>query len=485
MNEGTQTLRYAVRPPVLAKYLGQLALVLAMLSLMPLAVSLYFAEYAITLRYLIAIPVLLLGFHYSRRLPAPAQIQQNEALVIVALAFLLSPLLSLFTMTASGLSMGEALFESISGITTTGLSTLDNLHERPQTLLFTRAWLQWYGGLGIVVLSIALVAGNRASSRRLAEPPSGEGLVTTTRHYARRILIVYLLLTLLAIFLLLPGMDAFTAITHALSAVSTGGFSTFDESLNGLDTRVGALMVVVIGLCGAIPLHLYYRFPQRGPAKTLWDIELRSLLLLTLLFSCALTLFLQHNGMDWGEALMHGLIQGISAQSTSGFGTLDIGTLDDGSKLTLILSMFVGGGFGSTAGGIKLLRLLILLRLIQLLLQRSALPTHALTPPRLAGRQLEERDIQSALLLILLFLLVITGSWMVFVAYGYPPLDALFEVVSAGATVGLSTGITSAQLEPELKALLCFDMLLGRLEVVALLVVLYPPTWFSKRTVSR
>lgn len=485
MSEGNQTLRHAVRPPVLAKYLGELALVLAVLSLVPLAVSVYFAEYAISFRYLIVVPTLLLFFLLSRKLPTPSQLQQNEALVIVALAFLLSPLIASFTMTASGLSLEEALFEAISGVTTTGLSTLDNLHDKPRTLLFSRAWLQWYGGLGIVALSIALVAGHQAASRRLAEPPAGEGLVTTARTYARKILLVYLLLTLIAVALLLPVMDTFTALTHALAAVSTGGFSSFNESLAHLDSATGALMVVLIGLCGAVPLHLYYHVRQRGLLNTLWDIELRNLILLTLLFSCALTLFLQHGGMRWGDALFHGLVQGVSAQSTSGFGTLDIAGLDNGSKLTLILSMFIGGGLGSTAGGIKLLRLIILLRLIQLLLQRSGLPEHALSQARLYGRPLEEGDIQGALLLILLFLLVVTGSWMVFVAYGYPPMDALFEVVSASATVGLSTGITSAHLEPELKMLLCFDMLVGRLEVIALLVLLYPPTWLSKRTVSR
>jgi trk system potassium uptake protein TrkH len=146
--------------------------------------------------------------------------------------------------------------------------------------------------------------------------------------------------------------------------------------------------------------------------------------------------------------------------------------------------MFIGGGLGSTAGGIKLLRLLILLRLIQLMLQRTALPSHAVTEPRLYGKPLEEGDIQGALMLILLFIIVILASWLVFVAYGYAPLDALFEVVSASATVGLSSGITSGSLEPLLQVVLCLDMLLGRLEIIALLVVLYPPTWLAKRTES-
>ncbi|MGM0593385.1 MAG: TrkH family potassium uptake protein [Pseudomonadota bacterium] len=483
MSEGTQTLRHAIRPAVVGKYLGELGLVLALLSLAPLGVSVYFGEYDVSLHYLVLIATLLLLFALSRRLRPSAQLQQNEALSIVALAFLLTPLLSGIGMTASGLSWGEALFESISAITTTGLTTLDHLEHRSQTLLFTRAWLQWYGGLGIVVLSIALMTGHHAASRRLTEQPAGEGLALTTRTYARHILAVYVALTLLGGLMLLgAGLAPFEALTHALAAISTGGFSTHDASLAHFDGHFAALGTVLIGLLGAVPLHLYYRFDQRGMRTTLRDPELRSLLLLVVLLCAILTLSLHQGGLPWGEALYHGVVQGLSAQSTSGFSTLPIEQLDEASKLSLILSMFVGGGLGSTAGGIKLLRLLILLRLIQLLLQRSALPSHAVSQPRLAGRPLEEGDIQGALLLILLSVMVILGSWMVFLVYGYAPMDALFEVVSATATVGLSSGLTSATLEPELQALLCFNMLLGRLEIVALLVVLYPPTWLGRRT---
>ena len=143
--------------------------------------------------------------------------------------------------------------------------------------------------------------------------------------------------------------------------------------------------------------------------------------------------------------------------------------------------MFVGGGAGSTAGGIKLLRLLIALRLLQLLLLRSTQPAHAVAHLELEGRVVANEDIQNALLLILLFAAVIVISWLAFVACGYPPLDSLFEVVSATGTVGLSTGIASPELEPGLKLLLCADMLLGRIEIIALAVVLYHRTWFGRR----
>jgi trk system potassium uptake protein TrkH len=172
----------------------------------------------------------------------------------------------------------------------------------------------------------------------------------------------------------------------------------------------------------------------------------------------------------------------MSTQSTTGFSTVAIGDLDDASRLAMIGAMLVGGSVGSSAGGFKLLRFLLLLRLLQLVLARAAAPRHAVIDVRLGGRLIDDEDLWRATLLMVMFALVVFLSWLAFLIHGYPALDALFEVVSATATVGLSTGITRPDLEPLLKAVLCFDMLAGRVEIFALLVVLYPGTWFGNRT---
>ncbi len=486
MADGRMTLRYAVRPSVIGKYLGQLGFILALLTCVPFLAALSFSDFAIALRYALVIALLLLLSLLSKKLPTPGQLQQNEAMVIVALAFLLSPMLMSYPMMASGLSWGEAVFEAISAVTTTGLTTLSSIESLPRSFMFARAWMQWYGGLGIVALSVALLLGHHIASRRLTEPGgSSEGLATTARTYARRVLGVYLILTVLAVFLLLVlGLTPFAAVTHALAAISTGGFSPNDASLGAMAHGGQAVAVVLIGLFGAIPLHLYYRLRQHQLLPTLGDVELRLLLVTCLLAALCLSLLLFSHGMPWNEALYHGTIQGVSAQTTSGFSSLPVRSLDDDSKLVLIIAMFIGGGLGSTAGGIKLLRLLILLRLLQLLLQRIAMPDHAVMSPKLGQRALDETDIQGALMLILLFVTVNIISWLIFVIHGYAPLDALFEVVSATGTVGLSSGITGPELEPLLRVVLCVDMLLGRLEIVALLVLLYPYSWLGRRTES-
>lgn len=476
------SLHYAVRIRALAKYLGLIALMLATLTLLPLLISLLFADYTISSRYVLVIALLLALGLPSLRLQHPADLQVNEALTITALAFILAPLVMSYPMMAGGLSFMDAWFEAVSAVTTTGLSTVADIESMPRSFVFARAWMQWYGGLGIVVFSVAILLNHSIALRRLVSP-TGESMLTTTRIYARRTLAVYTVLTLMGVILLAWLMeDAFMAMVHTLSALSTGGFSPYQGSLTGLSVPV-QFAVVSLGMMGAIPFILYYRL-VRGGWREMWgDVELRALLLVTLLVSVLLSLSMSLlDGMDGAGALLHGALQGISAQTTTGFSSLDIGQLSNASLGLMVVAMLIGGGVGSTAGGFKVLRLLIFLRLVQLLIQRTAMPPHAVNEPRLGGRALEGEEIERALVLILIFIGVVIVSWLVFLFYGYEPLPALFEVVSATATVGLSVGITDTDLKPLLKGLLALNMLLGRLEMMALLIVLYPGTWLGKRT---
>ncbi|WP_240761493.1 potassium transporter TrkG [Nitrosococcus wardiae] len=244
---------------------------LAILTLPPLGASVIFSEYELSFRYLAVIFVLSFFAVPWVRLSVPAQVQTNEALVVVALTFILAPLFMSFPLMGEGLSFVDALFEAVSAVTTTGLSTLATVEDKSQTFLFARAWMQWYGGLGIVVLSAALLMGQHVAARRLTEPVGraegliAEGLITTARTHARRMLVVYGVLTGWGLWVLwaIQG-DFFSALIYGLSAVSTGGFSPSDESLLGLDTDVARWAVILLALGGAIPLPLYYLIYHLG-----------------------------------------------------------------------------------------------------------------------------------------------------------------------------------------------------------------------------
>ena len=483
MTEGTAVLSYAVRPAVVGRYLGQLALVEAMLTLVPLAVTIAEGNHVFAGRLAVVVAVLVAAGLPASRLPRPAHLQTNEGLVVAALAFVLSPLLMTWPMMADGLPAIDALFESISGLTTTGLTTVERVSARSPAFLFTRAWLQWVGGLGFAVLAVALVLGPHADARRLTGAETPESALTTAPVYARRVLAVYLALTALGVLVLwLVIGDGFSAVVHILSAVSTGGFSPLDDSLAGMHRSGGRWIVTLWCLLGAAPLILYHRAVVGQPVALLRDAELRALLVAVLSVAGLLVLALRYrSGLAWSDAFEHGFMLGVSAQTTAGFSSLPVTDLDPVARLVAIVAMLIGGSVGSTAGGLKLLRLLVLLRLAQYALRRTAMPTHAVASPRLGGRRLEAADVQGAAIALLLLIVVTLASWGAFVAAGYPPLESLFEVVSAIGTVGLSTGITGATLDTGFKFLLCADMLMGRLEIVAVLVLLYPPTWIARR----
>lgn len=485
--ESLNVLTFAVRGRVVLKYTAQLTLIQAMLIPVPLLVSLCYGEYTYGLHFLVVSVVLTALSLPWVRLPVPSDIQANEAMSIVAISFCIGAGAMIYPFTAAGIPFADSLFEAVSGITTTGLSTLGSVENQAWTFLFARAWMQWYGGLGIVVLSLALLANHSAAFRRLIEPGSSEtNLATSLRAYARHAVIIYMTLTWITGGMLwIAGVDAFTALVHALSSVSTGGFSSFNDSLSGLDTSMTKAIITAGCLFGAVSLPLFYRIYKRGPREVATDTETRGLLSATLIICLLLAaLLLANRGTGDPGYLADAVFLGISAATTAGFSNMDVSQLDPASKLVLMVAMGIGGEVGSTAGGIKILRLLILLRLLQLVIRRTALPRHAFLEPRLGERRIEDSEIIAVLSVVVGFFTVILLSWIPFLIFGYDPLNALFEVVSATSTTGLSAGITQEDLPALLKSILCFDMLAGRLEVVALLVLLYPRTWFGTRVIS-
>ncbi|MCF7980167.1 MAG: TrkH family potassium uptake protein [Chromatiaceae bacterium] len=480
------SLMRAARLPVVLGTLGRLLLVLAALSLPPALVAWSHASTELALRLTAtAAALLVVGWRVSRLRPLRAEdsdIQWNEALAVTGLAFLIAALVMIWPLMAAGLGGIDALLEATSGVTTTGLTVLRGLDQADPAVLFLRAWMQWYGGLGIAVLAVALIMRHHASARRLLET-TGERLTDAgARGHARRVSAVYLALTLIAIAAVsMTGLAPLEALLFALPAVATGGFAPSDQSLAGLPS-VTVATLSLITVASAVSLPLYARLPHRGLRALKHEPEfialLGAILITALLLSVIAALT---SGLPWLQALSQGFALGISAQTDTGFSTTEVGDLPAASQLVLMTSMSIGGCTGSTAGGIKLIRLLIIMRLVQLALRRTAIAERAVLQAQIGDTRIEPSMITATLQLMALWAMVLLASWLAFLALGQPPLASLFEVVSATANAGLSAGLTSAELHPVLKLVLCADMLFGRVEVVALLVVLYPPTWLARK----
>ena len=482
--KSTFALAYAIRPRVVAKYLGQIAVSLGGLTGVPAVVALAYGDVSEAWRYAAVTAVfVLLGAGFGR-LPVTDRIQRNEALVVIALAFIAGSLALAWPFTTVGETWIDAVFEAISAVTTTGLSTQSAPESLPRAFLFARSWAQWYGGLVIVVLALATLTAPGMNARRLATFQMGPAeIVSGTRVWARQSLAIYLVLTLAGgVLIFSVEHDPFLVVIHTFSAVSTGGFSSLNASLAGFGSWWPATAVTLVAFAGAVSFPLYHHVWQQGPGVLWRDSGLRTLVVFAAgsAILLAFTLVLV-DGRPWAEAAIHAPLLALSAQSTSGFSSLTVADLDPASKLVLIVTMFIGGDSGSTAGGIKVLRLLLILRMFQLVIQRTVLASHVVLDTQIGGRKVDATEMQAVLAMALLYAAVVTVSWFVFLAWGFDPLDSLFEVVSATGTVGLSTGLTSPTLPAMLKLVLGVDMLMGRLEIVAVLILFYPRTWFGRR----
>jgi trk/ktr system potassium uptake protein len=478
------SLRFAARTAVLAHYLGLLLGPLGVLTCVPAAVAWGSGRPDVALYNLAVAGGLVglgaLGWKAGRR----ADLQRNEALVLSALVFAIASLAGAIPLTAYGMTPLDAWFEAVSGTTTTGLSVLASVEDAPAGLLFTRAWLQWLGGLGVLVLALALIVTPGVSAQRMGfDAREVDDVAGGTRAHARRVLVTYVALTLLGVGALIAlGVGAFDATLHAFASVSTGGFASHDGSLAVFPGRV---RVTILALCfaGAVPLSLYYRTLYRHPRQILSDPQLRSLALLCALAVAALA-GIQWLSTDAAVPLADLAATAVSAQTTAGFSSIAMSELAPGPKLIVIASMFVGGGLGSTAGGIKIFRLLVCLRILGLLLDRISILRSGRASLRLGGDPVSPDEVEWVVGVVCAYGILVALSWLAFLTYGYAPLDSLFEVVSAVGTVGLSAGITSAELPAFLKGVLSLDMLMGRVEVVAFIVLLRPTTWLGRRRSS-
>ncbi len=482
---------YAVRFKVIGRYLGQILLVLALLIIIPLLFSLFSGDHEFTLKSAAVAAVTgITGWLFSRSRTDEA-VQHNEALVLVALAFILAPLSMIYPMMSTGLSFTDAFFESVSGVTTTGLSVAQPLSDRTDIFFFSRAWMQWYGGLGIVTFSLAFIILPGINARRLSFAEGNDGLkniVGGTRAHAKRVLIIYLTLSGIAFLLLtVTGTSLFSSLIHTMTSVSTGGFSTTSQNLAGLHNIPAVIISLFMSIAGAISFGLYFRAARkRKPAILFSSPEFRILLLFIVISSLILIfIFRFHAHRNWEDALAHGWALGVSAQTTTGYSTLPVSGIPAAAKLVLIFSMLLGANLGSTAGGIKLVRFMVIWKVVLAAVRRRSMPPHSVYRPQFQDKNISDDEINEAFLIFTLFIFFNALSWLIFLLAGQPPLNSLFDIISATGTVGLSTGVVDAGLPGGLKLLLCGNMLLGRLEMIALLLFIYPRTWFGKKRRSR
>lgn len=430
-----------------------------------------------------------IGFGLEHFAKESREIGLREGFLAVSLVWLLLAFFGSLPYMLSGHSLIDAYFEAMSGFTTTGASIMRRLEDLPRALLLWRAFTQWLGGMGIIVLAIAILPKLAVGGRQLMDAevpgPELEKLTPRIRQTARALWKVYVGLTVAqTALLMLAGLSLYDALAHTFTTLATGGFSTKSSSIAAFSSTAQWIIILFMFLAGT-NFALLYRGLKK-PKAIFLDAEFRFYAVIVAIAVILLLLNLL-NAYNFGEGLRHSAFQAISIMTTTGFASTDFESWNSTCKLILLILMFFGGSAGSTAGAIKVIRWLVLFKFIAREIKRIIHP-QAIISIRLSQKVVDEDVIRGVAVFTILYVAIFAfASIAVLLDTSRVGLDlSVLEGVSLVATtlgnVGPGFGIAGpmgsyADFPSLTKLMLILLMWLGRLEIFPVLVLFTRSYW--------
>ena len=479
---------------IVAYYVGQLFIVLSFFMLAPLAFAYVdhsqasLNAFSFSMGFSLCLGIL---FRYmAHRMEVNIHsISRKDAFGIVGIGWVGCGIVSglPFFLEGSIASIPSATFEAISGLTTTGATVISDIESLSRATHFWRVLLHWIGGMGIVVLFVAIfpqlgLGGKHLFKSEVAGPIT-EGLKPRIKQTALRLWWVYMFFTAsCAGLLFLSGLSWFDSVCHAFSTLSTGGFSTKAASVGAFENPVAEWIIIAFMFTGGLNFGLYYGLFRGQLGKLFASVELRFFMGLNFFVACMIFLMTTgFEGHNWHEEFRDALFQTAAVTTTTGLMTADFDTYPLVSKYLLFLCMFIGGCAGSTAGGLKVSRVLIIFkRCVQEL--RLTLHPHEVVSTKLGRQTIPRRVISSVFIFVCsYFLLYLFGVFLMF-SLGLDWTSASSSVVASLSSVGPGFGAVGPTqsyefIHPIGKYILCFYMIAGRLEIFVLLSLFTPSFW--------
>jgi len=473
------------------RFTGTLIFFLGLSMILPFLVALWYDEpSARSILYSMIISCSAgLILYFATRGDEERTLTHRDGVAIVTIGWVAAALFSAVPFMLSGTipHFTNAYFETLSGLTTTGASILSDIESLPRGILIWRSLIQWLGGMGIIVLSIAILPFLGVGGMQLykAEVPSPvvDKLKPRISDTAKVLWKVYILLTFVEIFLLVAGdMPLFDAVNHTFCTMPTGGFSTKNASIAFYKSPYIDGIVIVFMLLASVNFSLHYKFLKGDPMIFHRDPECRVFLMIVAFFIIAVTVNLYFTVYpSIGTAFRYAAFQVSSIISTTGFVTADFDRWPGFSQIILVLCMFLGGMAGSTAGGIKTMRIILLWKHAYLEIFRIIHP-HAVTSLKLGGKPVPQEVMSSIWGFTLLYLAIFVISALIISSLGLDAVSAFTAVSACVFNVGPGLGTVGPTQNflavPFLgKWVLIFCMLVGRLEIYTVLVLMMPEFW--------
>jgi len=417
------------------------------------------------------------------------KISTKEAFIITSLSWILLSILCAvpFIYTQSNLSVVDSIFESMSGITTTGATIITNLDELPKGILIWRALLQWLGGIGIIVIALVILPFLRIGGMQLfhleGDDPY-EKFLPKISSVVSKIIIVYLTLTfLLALLYYIYGMNLFDAIAHSFTTISTGGFSTHNESFAYFKSNAILNIAIIFMIIGSIPFLLLAQTTLTNIFNIIKDHQVR-LFLIILIISITIIYFFAKNYVDGN--MLHQLstisFNTISIISGTGYVSDNFENWGNYASVLFLFLMFIGGCAGSTTGGLKVFRFQILFKYIILHLKKMLQP-HMVISAKFNGKTVPESTFESVMTLFFIYIITFVISALLLSFSGIDFLTCISAAASAISNVGPGLGDVIgpegnySTLNNYSKFVLIVTMFLGRLEMLTIFILFLPSFW--------
>jgi trk system potassium uptake protein TrkH len=481
-----------MRWPFILRIIGILLVFLGLSMTAPLLCSLYYKDLAhvgLIRSILITMVAGLVLIILSKKYNNEAYINQKEGMTVVALGwaaigifgalpFYFGPELTGFT---------DAFFESVSGFTTTGSSVMTNIEGATPSLLFWRSFIQWLGGMGIIVLSLAILPFLGVGGIQLykAEVPSPvpDKLSPRLSDSAKILWMVYAGITLVEIiFLLAGGMPLFESVCHALTTLPTGGFSLKNASIAHYNNAYFDYVIVVFMLLAGINFSLHYQM-LKGETLAFWkDTECRFFLGLTLVLTLVVTWDIHGSVYDsLKDSFRYSIFQVASIITTTGFATADYEKFPGLSQVILFICMFIGASAGSTGGGMKCARLIVCFKYCYRELFKLIHP-RSISHIKINNTVIPDQVLRSIMGFLALYILLFVISSLLLASMGIDMMTALGAVAACIGNIGPGFGTVGpaenfAHLPAAGKWLLAWCMLLGRLEIYTVIILFVPEFW--------
>ena len=473
--------------------IGRILVTEAALLALPAVTALTYGE---SLRpfLLTALLLVAVGLVMGRKKPARTALYARDGFAVVALAWLLMSAFGALPFVLSGdiPFYVDAFFETVSGFTTTGASILTEIEPLHRGILFWRSFTHWVGGMGVLVFVMAILPmtdGHGMHLMRAEVPgPSVGKLVSRMSDTAKILYGIYLVLTVIEIILLMVGgMPLFDSCIHAFGSAGTGGFSNRNLSVGAYDNAYFDVVIGVFMLLFGVNFNLYYFLLIKRFKDVFHSEELRAYLGIVAAAVIAIAVDILHIYGSVGKSLRYAFFQVSSIITTTGFATADFNTWPTFSKGILVVLMFIGACAGSTGGGVKVARVVILVK-SSLADMRKMLHPNAIATVRFEGKPLTERSVRGVHVFISVYVLVFAVSFLLLPLEGFDLVTTFTALAACINNIGPGLEVVGpmgnyAQFSPWAKLLLSFNMLVGRLEIFPMLLLCAPSIW--KRRIVR